>query len=93
MGVPVLTLQGDSFLSRQGTGLLIAAGLPDWVCTQEAEYVEKAVKYAEGLGRLEKIRSQLRAQVLKSPLFDGRRFAGFFASALYGMWQQSSVRA
>ena len=31
MGVPVLTLAGDSFLARQGVGLLAAAGLTDWI--------------------------------------------------------------
>jgi predicted O-linked N-acetylglucosamine transferase (SPINDLY family) len=88
MGVPVLTLAGDSFLSRQGMGLLMNAGLPDWIAADGDDYVARAVALAGDLQRLASVRAGLRQRVLASPIFDAERFAGHFEHALRGMWQQ-----
>ncbi len=40
MGVPTLTLAGNTLLSRQGASLLACAGLADWVAANEADYVD-----------------------------------------------------
>ena len=87
MGVPVLTLSGQHFLARQGVGLLINAGLPEWVATDPDDYVAKAVMYANNIGDLATLRSRLREQVLASPVFDSSRFASHFESALRDMWK------
>jgi predicted O-linked N-acetylglucosamine transferase (SPINDLY family)/SAM-dependent methyltransferase len=88
MGVPVLTLAGTSFLSRQGVGLLMNAGLPDWIAADADDYVTRAVAHASDLPRLASLREGLRQQVLDSPLFDAPRFAGHFEAALRGMWRE-----
>jgi predicted O-linked N-acetylglucosamine transferase (SPINDLY family) len=87
MGVPTLTIAGDTLLSRQGTGVLAAAGMENWVATSVADYADKAVALAGGLPKLAALRAGLRAQVLASPLFDAPRFARNFEAALWGMWQ------
>jgi protein O-GlcNAc transferase len=87
MGVPTLTLAGDTLLSRQGAGVLTAAGLEDWVATSVAEYIAKAVALADDLPELATLRAGLREQASASPLFDARRFARNFEAALWGMWQ------
>lgn len=86
MGVPVLTLTGDRFISRQGVGLLMNAGLPEWVAADADDYVARAVQHAGDLQRLASLRTGLRQQVLTSPLFDAARFAIHFEAALRGMW-------
>lgn len=86
MGVPVLTLEGRSFLSRQGVGLLMNAGLPQWVAASKEGYVARAVAHAGDVDRLAAMRSGLRAQVLASPVFDAKRFAVHFEVALRRMW-------
>jgi predicted O-linked N-acetylglucosamine transferase (SPINDLY family) len=86
MGVPVLTLAGKRFLSRQGIGLLMNAGLPEWIACDADDYVARAVLHVSDLQRLAKLRNSLRQQVLASPLFDARRFARHFEAALRGMW-------
>ena len=86
MGVPVLSMQGNSFLSCTAASIANNAGLPDWVAADEADYVAKAVAYASDLERLAALRSVLREQVLASPLFDAPRFARNFEDALWGMW-------
>ena len=88
MGVPVLTLAGKSFLSRQGVGLLMNAGLPEWVASDPDDYVSRAVSHASNLPRLATLRAGLRQQVLASPIFDAPRFASHFEAALRGMWRK-----
>jgi predicted O-linked N-acetylglucosamine transferase (SPINDLY family) len=86
MGVPVLTLAGDRFVSRQGVGLLANAGLAEWIASDADDYVARAVSCVGDLPGLAALRRRLRQQVLVSPLFDARRFAMHFEAALRGMW-------
>ena len=88
MGVPVLTLEGKSFLSRQGVGLVVNAGLPDWVATDSSDYLARATQHASDLRRLAELRRGLRQQVLASPIFDAPRFAHHFEDALRAMWHK-----
>lgn len=88
MGVPVLCMQGNRFLSCTAASIAHNAGLPDWIAADEDDYVAKAVAFASDLERLAALRSVLREQVLASPLFDAPRFARHFEDALWGMWQK-----
>lgn len=88
MGVPVLTLAGTTFLSRQGVGLLNNAGLPEWVAADPDDYVARAARFAGDLPGLQRLRSGLRAQVRASPLFDAPRFARHLEEALRAMWRR-----
>ncbi|KXS33660.1 MAG: Tetratricopeptide TPR_2 repeat protein [Candidatus Gallionella acididurans] len=92
MGVPTLTLAGDSLLARQGASLLTAAGLPEWVAASRQEYISKAIALAGDYTKLAALRSGLRQQVLASPLFDAPRFARHFENALWGMWQRHQAK-
>ena len=87
MGVPTVTLAGDSLLARQGASLLTAAGLEEWVATSKEEYIAKAIALANDQSKLAALRAGLRQQVLASPLFDAPRFARNFEDALWGLWQ------
>jgi protein O-GlcNAc transferase len=87
MGVPVLTLAGTSLLSRQGVGLLMNAGLPEWIASDADDYVKRAVEHASDLRKLSALRKELRPQVLASPLFDAARFARHFEDALRKVWR------
>lgn len=86
MGVPTLTLAGETMLARQGASLLTAAGLPEWVANSADEYVAKAVTLSQELTHLSVLRKQLRGQVKSSPLFDADRFARNLEGALRKMW-------
>ena len=88
MGVPTLTLAGNSLLARQGASLLTAAALEQWVTTGKDEYVAKAIALASDKSGLAALRAVLRQQVLDSPLFDAPRFTRNFEDALWGMWQR-----
>ena len=88
MGVPTLSLAGDTLLARQCTSLLTAAGLTDWVATSRAQYIEKAIYLTSDLTKLAALRANLRAQVLASPIYDAQRFSRNFEAALWGMWRK-----
>ena len=88
MGVPLVTLAGGSLISRQGVGVLMNAGLPDWIAEDEEEYLAKAIIFASDLDKLTRLRAGLRSQVLASPLFDAPRFARNIENALWAMWNQ-----
>lgn len=93
MGVPTLTLAGETLLARQGASLLSAAGLNNWVSNDPSEYVQRAVALASDLPKLAALRATLREQVRTSPLFDAPRFARNFETALWGMWQDKTTAA
>jgi len=90
MGVPTLTLNGSTMISRQGASMLTCAGLSDWVAEDEDEYVRKALGFASDLHHLSALRSALREQVLASPLFDAKLFASNFENALTEMWSSKN---
>ena len=81
-------------LSRQGTSLLMAAGMENWIADSEEDYVCKAVSLATNLPQLASLRQNLRIRLLASPLCDAPRFARHLEIALWGMWErrQSSQR-
>lgn len=88
MGVPVLTLAGNNFLSRQGVGLMTNAGLPDWIATDPDDFVARAIAHTNDLHGLAALRSNLRQRLRTSPIFDAPQFAQHFESALREMWQK-----
>lgn len=90
MGVPFLTLAGESFLSRQGVGLLANVGLPEWIASDTDEYIARAVSHAGDLQRLAYLREELRPKALASPLFDALKFARRFEKAMWEIWNRES---
>ena len=87
MGVPVLTLEGRSFISRQGVGLSMNAGLSAWIARDEDDYVALAARHAADLESLARLRGSLRETLGRSAVFDAPRFARNFEAALRGMWR------
>lgn len=87
MGVPTLTLCGNSMIGRQGVSMLGCVGLHDWIAESEDDYVAKAKAHATDTEVLSKLRLSLRERALASPLFDAPRFAKDWEDALLAMWQ------
>jgi predicted O-linked N-acetylglucosamine transferase (SPINDLY family) len=86
MGVPVVTMPGESFASRHSASHLHNVGLPDWVAPDVDGYVELAVARAADLPALRRLRAELRPRMQASPLCDAPRFAANFAAALWQVW-------
>ncbi|MDO9366608.1 MAG: tetratricopeptide repeat protein [Methylotenera sp.] len=88
MGVPTLTLAGNSLIARQGASLLTAVGLADWVAESKLEFLSKAKSFCSDFGQLAMLRTKLRTQAMASPLFDGQRFAKKMEQVLWDMWSE-----
>jgi len=87
MGVPVLNLTGNTFISRQGETILKNAGLSDWITTKEADYIALAKKKSSNKNNLVKIRKNLRNKLEKSPVMNTDRFGKNLGKALQDMWK------
>jgi predicted O-linked N-acetylglucosamine transferase (SPINDLY family) len=87
MGVPVVTLAGQTHVSRVGASLLTNIGLPKLIAKSPDEYVEIAAALAGDLVKLSSLRSGMRKRVAASPLFDGATFTANLETAYRQMWQ------
>lgn len=86
MGVPLVTLAGNSFKERIGAGLLTALGLDDLVTNTPSNYVAAAVALASDVDNLNQLRTQLRAHMEASVLMNEPHYVAEFAHAVRQMW-------
>jgi predicted O-linked N-acetylglucosamine transferase (SPINDLY family) len=93
MGVPTLTLPGNSLVARQGASFMTAVGLENWVAKDQQNYVEKAINFAKDLQALSQLRSQLRAQMMQSLVGDAARFAKNMEQVLRNIWSKKMQNA
>lgn len=90
MGVPTLTLAGETLLARQGASIMTAAGHPEWIARDLTEYQRLAVYYGKNLDEINRLRHELRGALRHSPLFDADSFSTGLAKLLWSLWQESS---
>jgi len=82
MGVPVLSLAGESLWARQGAMVLGALGLDDWLASNVEDYVAKATRFAHDPNGLGSLRTRLRARLAAADFADAERFAAALVAAL-----------
>jgi predicted O-linked N-acetylglucosamine transferase (SPINDLY family) len=88
MGVPVITLPGDTPASRQTLGFLRLLKLDDLAVVSRADYVARAVDLAANPQRLAILRQNLRPLMAASPLCDGVAFTAGLEQAFLEIWQR-----
>jgi protein O-GlcNAc transferase len=88
MGVPVVTLRGDTFAGRHSATHLTAAGLKDFCVSSPEEYVALAVSWSQRRDELAQLRLGLRDKVAASPLYDADRFARNMSNELVRLWHE-----
>ncbi|SDD24356.1 O-linked N-acetylglucosamine transferase, SPINDLY family protein [Paraburkholderia lycopersici] len=74
-GLPIVTRSGRSFASRMAGALLSAAGMPELITWNWADYEEKAVSLALAPQERLRLRDELAAVRERGALFDTTRFA------------------
>lgn len=70
MGVPVVVKNGDHFVSRMGASFMGAAGLADWIASDDDEYIAIALKKGKDREALLKLKKELRKKLLKNKAWD-----------------------
>ena len=74
-GCPIVTLAGETFVSRVAGSLLRAVGLAELTTTSLDDYYSLALRLAQDAASLGELRSRLAVSRETSPLFDAGRFA------------------
>jgi predicted O-linked N-acetylglucosamine transferase (SPINDLY family) len=88
MGVPVVSLAGNTAVGRGALSILSNAGLPELVARNPEQYVQIAAGLAGDMPRLSGLRATLRQRMQKSPLMDAPRFARNVEAAYRTMWRR-----
>lgn len=88
MGVPFITLLGNTFAARVGASILENIGLPEFIAESTNAYIEIAKRNAADVNKLRVLRSQLRERMQGSPLVDASRFTRNLENAYRHMWTE-----
>lgn len=82
MGVPVVGLEGPNVHQRVCSAILHHAGHPEWIATNDDEFVQIALDLAANQARRIALRQSLRAELQASLLCNTEQFAADFAAAM-----------
>ncbi|MGA3066735.1 MAG: tetratricopeptide repeat protein [Tepidisphaeraceae bacterium] len=88
MGVPMVTLRGQTAVARGGASLLSNLGLTELIAEDLHQYVRIATQLAADLPRLAELRAGLRHRLISSPLTNAAQFATDIEAAYRQMWRQ-----
>ena len=86
MGVPVLCLEGDTYVSRQGVMQNRCLGLEAFIAGDTGEFIEKAVQISNNADLLLQLRQNLRGMLQQSALMDYDGYAAEFKTMLNRWW-------
>lgn len=84
-GVPVLTLAGDTFASRVAGSMATAAGVPELVTRDLAQYEATAIRLAGAPSELAALRMRLQEGRDTVPLFDTPAYTRALEEAFLGL--------
>lgn len=85
-GVPVVTLSGNTYVTRFGGSGLKTLGLDELIAHSPEEYQNIAVNLASDIPRLTRYRSTLRDRMAHSPLLDFPTFTRNLETEYRRMW-------
>jgi predicted O-linked N-acetylglucosamine transferase (SPINDLY family) len=91
MGVPVVTLSGETALHRGGVSIAMNLGLPELVARAPDEFVQRATQLAGDPDRLGRLRAGLRARLEASPLGDAPRFVRHLEAGFRKAWKRRNT--
>jgi predicted O-linked N-acetylglucosamine transferase (SPINDLY family) len=91
MGVPVVTLIGQTVVGRAGWSQLCNLNLRELAANTPEQFETIAVDLANDPDRLKQLRQSMRDRMRSSPLCDSKKFTQGIESALRDMWRQWSA--
>jgi predicted O-linked N-acetylglucosamine transferase (SPINDLY family) len=87
MGLPVMTLAGNTHASRVGASLLSNVGLSELIARTPDEYIELTTNLAKDIDKLQFLRKNIRDMMAKSPLCDVNRFISNLEDCYRQIWR------
>lgn len=91
MGVPVVSLAGQSLISRMGLSILANLGVAEWAVDSESAYVSCAIALAQDKDAVRRFRREARQRFAQSALGNGALFAREFETACIDLLQQKKT--
>ena len=88
MGVPVVTMRGETHAARLGASMLTAAGHAEWIADDARTYENLAVRMAEDIAAVRASRTALRGEAEKSALMDGASYLSAVTDAIERIWAE-----
>ena len=89
MGLPLLTMKGKSFNSREAASILTSINLPELITNTPEEYEALAIELATHPEKLKVIKEKLASNLSTAPLFDTKRFTKNLESAYTQMYERN----
>ncbi len=87
MGVPVMTLAGNTHASRVGISLLSNVGLSELIAKTPNEYIVLTTNLSKDIDKLLFLRKNIRDMMAKSPLCDANRFTINLENCYRQIWR------
>jgi protein O-GlcNAc transferase len=88
MGVPIVTLVGETTAARAGLSILSSIGLTELIAYTPEQYVDICIKLANDYEYLQNLRANLREKMRASPLMDGVSFTRYLESIYLNLWKK-----
>ena len=88
MGVPVVTLSGETFASRHSTSHLNNSGLVELVCEDPVAYVSKVLEIAADFEALNALHLSIRPKLAASPILDSNRYTRNLERIFRQLWHE-----
>ena len=89
MGLPMLTMLGQSYQARMGASILTSINLPELITHTPEEYESLAIELATNPKKLKAIKDKLASNLSTAPLFDTQRFTKNIESAYTQMYERN----
>jgi len=86
MGVPVITLRGDTIMGCYGAGILTQCKLEEFITKTKEEYINLAVSFANDYNKLVEYRKNIREKNVKEYLSMVKPY--FFVRILKTLWRK-----
>jgi protein O-GlcNAc transferase len=93
MGVPLVTIEGETLVQRLGSRVLRVAGLDEWIARSTDDYVRIALELARAPQRLSELRASLRARLAATALLDHHGFTRELEAAFRDLWRAFCARS
>src|SRR5205823_702874 len=88
MGVPVVTLHGETSVSRMGLSILSNVGLTELIARDSTHFVEIASDLARDLRKLNALRETMRSRMNESLLLDAPARTRDLENAYRAVWRE-----
>ncbi|NKA01409.1 MAG: hypothetical protein EBV81_05300 [Proteobacteria bacterium] len=87
MGLPILTMAGESFASRVAASILTTVGMMELITNNINDYKKIAIELATQPNKLNEIKTRLKFSVEKSSLFDSKKFTKDLENIYYNLFK------